>query len=76
MEKSKRHRKVKCPQCGRFAFFSPENPSRPFCSERCRLIDLGKWADESYRVASEAPPSEAEIEAALAARENADKNKH
>lgn len=26
------------------------NPHRPFCSERCRLIDLGQWADETYRV--------------------------
>jgi hypothetical protein len=30
--------------------FEPFNPYRPFCCERCRLIDLGAWADESYRV--------------------------
>ncbi|HRE16004.1 MAG TPA: DNA gyrase inhibitor YacG [Rhodocyclaceae bacterium] len=41
---------VRCPQCGGEAIFSPENPFRPFCSERCRLIDLGAWANESYRV--------------------------
>lgn len=42
---------VSCPQCGKDAVFSPENPSRPFCSERCRLIDLGEWASEGYKVA-------------------------
>jgi len=34
---------------------------RPFCSERCQLIDLGRWADGSYRVAAE-PPSDGEVE--------------
>jgi len=32
------------------ARFSPDNAWRPFCSERCRLIDLGNWAAENYRV--------------------------
>lgn len=41
---------VKCPQCGRLTLYSPENPSRPFCSERCKLIDLGEWASEGYRI--------------------------
>jgi len=36
--------------------FSPENPWRPFCSERCKLIDLGAWASESYRVPDATPP--------------------
>jgi endogenous inhibitor of DNA gyrase (YacG/DUF329 family) len=27
-----------------------ENPWRPFCSERCKLIDLGAWASEEYKV--------------------------
>jgi endogenous inhibitor of DNA gyrase (YacG/DUF329 family) len=38
--------------------FAPDNPWRPFCSERCRIIDLGNWASEAYRVpaAPEAPP--------------------
>nr|BFD68466.1 DNA gyrase inhibitor YacG [Bdellovibrio sp. HAGR004] len=43
-------RQVKCPQCGRLTLYSTENPFRPFCSERCRLIDLGEWASESYRI--------------------------
>jgi len=32
------------------AEFTPRNKWRPFCSERCRMIDLGQWASESYRV--------------------------
>lgn len=46
-------RKVRCPQCGKDAVWSPDNPWRPFCSERCKLIDLGAWASESYRIPSE-----------------------
>jgi endogenous inhibitor of DNA gyrase (YacG/DUF329 family) len=41
---------VKCPTCGRPAVYNLSNPARPFCSERCKLIDLGAWADERYRV--------------------------
>jgi endogenous inhibitor of DNA gyrase (YacG/DUF329 family) len=36
--------------------FSPENRWRPFCSERCRGMDLGAWASEDYRVAAAAEP--------------------
>lgn len=43
-------RQVKCPECGRLTLYTPENPYRPFCSERCRLIDLGEWASESYKI--------------------------
>lgn len=43
-------RKVPCPRCGADAPFSPQNRWRPFCSERCRMIDLGMWASEAYRV--------------------------
>lgn len=43
-------REIKCPQCGHLTFYSLENPFRPFCSERCRLIDLGEWASESYKI--------------------------
>lgn len=43
-------RLVRCPQCGGDAVWSPDNRWRPFCSERCRTIDLGAWASESYRV--------------------------
>lgn len=43
---------VACPRCRKPAAWM-DNPSRPFCSERCRLVDLGRWADEEYRVAGE-----------------------
>lgn len=46
---------VPCPRCRQPALFGPDNPSRPFCSERCRTVDLGAWATEAYRVASPAP---------------------
>ncbi len=46
-------RKVKCPRCGKDSVFSPENKFRPFCSERCSLIDLGHWANEDFRVPTE-----------------------
>lgn len=39
-----------CPQCGEPALWAPDNPSRPFCSSRCKTIDLGAWASQSYRV--------------------------
>ena len=47
---SKRVRWVRCPACGGQALYAAENAARPFCSERCRSIDLGAWASESYRV--------------------------
>jgi endogenous inhibitor of DNA gyrase (YacG/DUF329 family) len=43
---------VACPTCGRELEWQGA-PFRPFCSERCRLIDLGQWASESYRVPTE-----------------------
>ena len=39
----------KCPTCNREVQWQ-DNPFRPFCSERCKLLDLGKWVDEEYRV--------------------------
>ena len=41
---------VACPQCGKEVAWSSENKYRPFCSERCKMIDLGQWANESYRI--------------------------
>jgi len=41
---------VACPHCGTGIEWSPENRFRPFCSERCKMIDLGAWATERYRV--------------------------
>ncbi len=41
---------VNCPTCGKVHVWDSNNRFRPFCSERCKLIDLGKWANEEYRV--------------------------
>ncbi len=48
---------IKCPQCGKETEWEG-NPSRPFCSERCRMIDLGAWVSEEYRVPGEKKPDE------------------
>ena len=47
--------KVKCPTCDKEVVWSAESPSRPFCSERCKLIDLGDWAAENHRIADKTP---------------------
>jgi endogenous inhibitor of DNA gyrase (YacG/DUF329 family) len=47
---------MKCPICHRPAANGQDNPFRPFCSERCKLIDFGAWANEEYSVPSEETP--------------------
>jgi endogenous inhibitor of DNA gyrase (YacG/DUF329 family) len=51
---------MKCPTCDKDVKWQ-ENPFRPFCSERCKLVDLSKWVSEEYRV----PGREAVPEAGL-----------
>jgi hypothetical protein len=50
----------KCPSCGRAVEVKPPDSFRPFCSERCRLADLGKWLDGAYRIS--APISEEDLD--------------
>jgi endogenous inhibitor of DNA gyrase (YacG/DUF329 family) len=45
-------RYVSCPRCGAQVPWAPASRYRPFCSERCRTMDLGAWATERYRVAA------------------------
>tara|TARA_B100001093_G_scaffold496431_1_gene542046 strand:+ start:6414 stop:6614 length:201 start_codon:yes stop_codon:yes gene_type:complete len=47
---------VSCPTCKKENCYHTGNPFRPFCSERCRLIDLGEWADEERRIPGQAIP--------------------
>jgi hypothetical protein len=47
-----------CPICRRKVLPRADNPGFPFCSPRCRAVDLGKWLDEGYRISSD--PSEDE----------------
>jgi len=41
---------VKCPTCKRPVEWSAESTYRPFCSDRCRLIDLGAWLTEQHKI--------------------------
>lgn len=47
---------VNCPACGGPSVYGPRNRYRPFCNERCKNIDLGAWASESFRVPAPADP--------------------
>jgi uncharacterized protein len=49
--------KVKCPRCGNETTFE-NNPYRPFCSERCKLVDLGSWISEKYSIPNPEPQEE------------------
>ena len=49
---------VDCPVCRGRTEFSPANRWRPFCSERCKLIDLGQWAAGAYLIAGDPPDPE------------------
>lgn len=49
---------VKCPTCKKEVTYSLDNPYRPFCSERCKLIDLGMWASEEFRIPLNSSPQE------------------
>lgn len=42
---------VSCPYCHKKVAYSKDNPFRPFCSEKCKLLDLGAWANEERTVA-------------------------
>jgi len=46
-------RQLSCPTCGRRVEWTEAYPYRPFCSERCRLIDLGDWLTEKHAIAGE-----------------------
>jgi endogenous inhibitor of DNA gyrase (YacG/DUF329 family) len=57
---------VACPHCKAKVVWSEQSLYRPFCSERCRLIDLGAWADESHCIAGEPAMDEANLDILLA----------
>jgi hypothetical protein len=56
--------RFKCPTCGRQTAAVPASPWRPFCSERCRLLDLGAWLTERHAIAGDpiAPDDETATE--------------
>jgi endogenous inhibitor of DNA gyrase (YacG/DUF329 family) len=53
-------RHVPCPTCGRPVEWSSRSPYRPFCSKRCRLIDLGEWIEEERRIPGQTHDDEGE----------------
>ncbi len=62
---------VKCPTCNKnFNYY--DSKFRPFCNERCRMVDLGHWLDENYKVASNSPIDIEELEEALMSGEYGD----
>jgi len=71
MTDSNRPLEVACPQCRKKVEWRDDNSYRPFCSERCRLIDLGAWADGSHRIAGEPAMDETEIDEMIMRAERA-----
>lgn len=51
-------RKIQCPRCKRETSIGKDNPSRPFCSERCRLIDLGRWMSGDFCISDQTTSDE------------------
>ena len=49
---------VVCPACQGESLYAASNAYRPFCSARCKGIDLGAWADESFRMPADTPPDD------------------
>lgn len=52
---------VRCPTCKKEVLMTSANPARPFCSKRCKLIDLGEWANEEKFIPGEPAMDEAEF---------------
>ena len=52
---------IYCPTCEKETILDSKNTFRPFCSERCRLIDLGQWIEESYTISDPSYPDEDNI---------------
>ncbi len=49
-------RLVACPSCKAMTPYDTTNAFRPFCSQRCKLMDLGDWAAEKFRIPDHTPP--------------------
>jgi endogenous inhibitor of DNA gyrase (YacG/DUF329 family) len=63
-------RTVSCPRCAKPVRWGAESPFRPFCSERCKMIDLGAWAREEYRVAVKGEDRDADASSAESERDS------
>lgn len=58
MDRPTDERWVSCPNCKGRSLYAPANPYRPFCSERCKNIDFGAWASESFTLPDPTPPDD------------------
>lgn len=63
--------RVTCPICGKpFEFSSfDDQPAFPFCSDRCKLIDLGRWIDGNYMIPGDARLTEDKVPPSVSAFE-------
>lgn len=52
---------VPCPTCSKEVLMTEDSPFRPFCSKRCKLIDLGEWASESRKIEGESIENDDEV---------------
>ena len=68
---SVRIRRSPCPQCGELVVWN-NNPFRPFCSQRCKLLDLGAWIDERYTIPTEEAMEQNEFGGAASAADETD----
>jgi endogenous inhibitor of DNA gyrase (YacG/DUF329 family) len=55
--------RVRCPTCKKQSAWNEANVSRPFCSLRCKDIDLGAWASDAYIVEGASPSTPEELDA-------------
>lgn len=62
---------MKCPTCNKQVVWA-DNPFRPFCSERCKLLDFDRWVSEDYRVPGRPVPNEETGDEAVRDEEGAD----
>ncbi|NVB40087.1 DNA gyrase inhibitor YacG [Pseudenhygromyxa sp. WMMC2535] len=53
-------RRYRCPTCKKQHMAGPETTHRPFCSDRCKMVDLGRWLDEDYRISRPLGPDDHE----------------
>ena len=53
---------VKCPSCKGPSVYAPSNAYRPFCSARCKGVDLGAWASEEFRLPAVDKPDDMQLE--------------
>ncbi len=53
---------VRCPACRGDSVYASTNPYRPFCSDRCKSMDFGAWASESFKLPEQQPDSDPDFQ--------------